>query len=293
MKALVTQNGLPHVANMAMPIIESDDEVLLKVKLAGICRTDILAAYGKIPVNDNRILGHEFCAEIVELGQQANRLKTGQRVAVNPVLACQNCIHCEQQQPHLCSNTELLGIHQNGAFAEYIIVPQAQVYPVKASFSDKLVAYAEPVAAMLSILQANIPKQSHIVINGNDRISLLCELILKSHGYQKVSLQADKPCDVLVITSLINNDLPLQSVKPGGLIIVKSRSPFLTQLNLGEMVRNRLTITGMNYSTFEEALIFIEENALELSEFLGPCYSLEEFSEAFSDNQKKLFLQAS
>ncbi len=292
LKALITQNGIPQVSHVEPPEICNHDDVILKVRLAGVCRTDVLAAQGKIAVDNNRVLGHEFCGEISKLGSLSKRLKVGQRVAVNPVITCERCLHCRQNDFHLCGKTQLLGIHQDGAFAKYIRVSQKQIYAIDDSISDKLAAYAEPVAAMLSILHAEIPINSQIVINGSDRISQLCLLILQQHGYQNISLKTDTPCDVLIITSLINDELLLDQVNPGGLVIIKSRSPFQSQLNLADVVYKRLTIKGMNYSTFDQALHFIQKKATLLNQFLGESYALEAFLDAFEESQKKVFLRA-
>ncbi|WP_163832802.1 alcohol dehydrogenase catalytic domain-containing protein [Spartinivicinus ruber] len=291
MKALVYQSGKTIITQLPVPTITGDDEVLLQVLQAGLCRTDLLVAEGAIPGCEGSAFGHEFCGKVIATGNKVTNFFPGQRAAVNPVLACGKCSVCQSGNDYLCGSSGLLGINAPGAFAEYIKVSATQCYQVSDNIPDKLVAYAEPVAAMLSILNCGIQSQQQVGVIGSDRIAMLCQFILSTAGLDVVTANKEYPVDVLIITSFINEQLPINLVKPGGLIIIKSRSPFLSKVCYAEIVQRRLTLLGVNYAPFIKVLKFIESHHQMLMSFLGPSFSLDRFAEAFkADSAKKVFL---
>lgn len=302
MKALVSREGKAVITQLPRPTITSDDEILLQVILAGICRTDLLVADGTISCYkessgcQESAFGHEFCGRVVAAGHSVTHFYPGQRVAVNPVLACGQCSDCQSGNGYLCSNSGLLGINAPGAFAEYIKVSASQCYRVAESISDHLVAYAEPVAAMLSTLNCGIKPQQHIGILGSDRIARLCQFILSTEGLDVITINKEQPVDVLpvdvlIVTSFIRECLPVNLVKPGGMIIIKSRSPFSSTVCYSDIVQRRLILLGVNYAPFTTALKFIEAYQQSLMPFIGSSYPLDRFAGAFkADSAQKIFL---
>ena len=137
-----------------VPIPEiNDDEVLVKVTYCGICGSDWGSFTGKyadevecLPL----ITGHEFCGVIDKVGKNAKGLKEGDRVAADICLPCGTCYHCRIGEPLLCQDFVQIGIHTNGAFAEYVKVPWKNIYLVPDEISDEKAAFIEPITTCLN-----------------------------------------------------------------------------------------------------------------------------------------------
>ncbi|MGN1099905.1 MAG: alcohol dehydrogenase catalytic domain-containing protein [Christensenellales bacterium] len=115
--------------NIDIPSI-GKEEILLKVKAASVCGTDIRMiknGYNGIDENSPRILGHEFSGIIEKVGGKVTQYSVGQRIAVAPNMGCGVCDNCVAGNGHLCRDYKALGINMDGAFAEYVRIPKAAV----------------------------------------------------------------------------------------------------------------------------------------------------------------------
>jgi threonine 3-dehydrogenase len=107
--------------------IPGPDEVLIEVRAMSICGTDLhiyrwdpwAAAHVRLPVT----VGHELCGLVVDRGEEVTDLEIGSLVSVESHVVCNRCSWCRTGRSHLCENTELLGIHRDGAYAEHVVVP--------------------------------------------------------------------------------------------------------------------------------------------------------------------------
>ncbi len=121
----------------------NDTEVLIKIKKTAICGTDVHIydwndwAQKTIPVP--MTVGHEFAGEIVELGRAVTVLKVGQRVSGEGHVVCGHCRNCRAGQRHLCINTKGTGVNIPGCFAEYLVMPAVNVFPLPEDHFDVLV----------------------------------------------------------------------------------------------------------------------------------------------------------
>lgn len=123
-------------------------EVLLKVRACGICGSDV---HGYLGLTGRRtppmIMGHEFCGEVVTSGEEAKRYQPGDRVVVYPVDYCGQCAMCRQGDVHLCLHKRAYGVLDvDGAFAEYISVPEKCCFPIEPEISDGAASFMEPLA---------------------------------------------------------------------------------------------------------------------------------------------------
>src|SRR5262245_47111814 len=100
-----------------------DGEVVVRVVVAGICRTDLHVAQGRLAAADPVVLGHEFAGVVEEVGPGAGGVKPGDRVAVMPMLPCGLCAACSSGDELVCLEPTLLGVDRDGAFAELVAVP--------------------------------------------------------------------------------------------------------------------------------------------------------------------------
>ena len=147
MKAAVwTDYGKMEVKKVPMPVI-GEGEVLLKVRAAGLCMTDLHVytgqfLYGKPP----HILGHEICAEVAELGPGVSGIQVGQRVLVETSVGCGVCEACRKGNRHLCANREEIGTApHSGGYAQYIKAPAPNVIPIPDEVTDEEAAIFESV----------------------------------------------------------------------------------------------------------------------------------------------------
>jgi len=167
MKAVVMYKpGDVRVENVDKPKPQKG-EVLIKVKKSGVCGTDNILYKGAYYANFPIIFGHEYSGEVVELGEGVDKFKIGDRVTVDPNIVCHKCYYCKIGEEHLCENLITLGIHKNGGFAEYSVVPETNIFKLPENLSYEVGALAEPVAcAIRGVEVANIKQGDTVLILG-------------------------------------------------------------------------------------------------------------------------------
>ena len=128
MKAMVLTAPGELVLNDVVKPRQDASQVLVRVTHSGLCGTDYKIYSGAIPVRHPLIMGHEMAGEVVESG--SSELRPGDRVIVDPELYCGTCFYCFAGQTNLCPNGVLLGRDADGGFAEYVVAPRSQVFPL-------------------------------------------------------------------------------------------------------------------------------------------------------------------
>lgn len=152
MRALVKREPAPGLTLMDVPDpMVGPDEVLVEVSHAAICGTDLHIyewdAWAQETVHPPVTLGHEFVGRLVELGSQVDHLEIGSRVVGEGHVTCGHCRNCMAGDGHLCRNTIGIGIHRNGGFAERVVIPAANAYPVPEDVPDEVAAILDPPSA--------------------------------------------------------------------------------------------------------------------------------------------------
>lgn len=146
MKALCVQS--PHqlvIEERPMPVITNGNEVLVKVKAAGICGSDVHIYHGSSPVASYpRVIGHEIAGEIVAIGDAVTGLTVGDRVVMDPVIHCGSCYQCRIGRRNVCRNLKVRSVHVDGGYQEYIVLPQQSVYAIPAGLSWEEAVMIEP-----------------------------------------------------------------------------------------------------------------------------------------------------
>ncbi len=157
------------------PVKRLDNEVLIKVRSAGICGSDIGAYKGVNPlVSYPRTIGHEIAGEVVEVGPDEKSFKVGDRVILEPYVYCGQCYPCSIGHTNCCENLTVRGVHIEGGMAEYVSHPAALLHKVPESIPWHLVPMAEPlVIAMHAVQQAEVKTGEHVAITGAGQIGLL------------------------------------------------------------------------------------------------------------------------
>jgi threonine dehydrogenase-like Zn-dependent dehydrogenase len=144
MKALVIREP-GNVAIETVPdAVVTNDDVLLKVRMIGMCGTDLSSYRGKNPlISFPRIPGHEVAATIVEPSKAHPELAAGADVTLSPYFGCGGCPSCLRGRPNACQFNETLGVQRNGAMTEYIAIPAAKLYPARLGI--KALCLVEPL----------------------------------------------------------------------------------------------------------------------------------------------------
>jgi L-iditol 2-dehydrogenase len=127
MRALVYRGlGDVRLESVAKPEAGSGD-VLVKVKAAAVCASDIRVFKGEKKARLGVIQGHEFSGEIQTVGEDVKSHKVGERVTLHPVISCGRCFYCLKGHTNMCLNRKTIGYDENGGFAEYVLIPKLMV----------------------------------------------------------------------------------------------------------------------------------------------------------------------
>ena len=163
------------------------NEVLIKVKTCGICGTDVSMYRGRyLPVKPI-IPGHEFAGEVVEVGEKVTRIKPGDSVVVDVNVSCGVCYYCKRQQKLMCPDLYQIGIHADGAFAEYVKVPEQNVLRIPPGVTYEHAAFTEPLAcAMRTVDRAQIVTGDVVAVIGDGPIGLSVTQVVRLSGASQV-----------------------------------------------------------------------------------------------------------
>lgn len=146
MKAAVLHGvGRVRVESVADPR-PGPEEAFLRIRACGVCGTDNSLYKGDYPGAYPVVIGHELAGEVLEVGSAVKGLSAGQRVTVDPNKVCHACPYCRAGLEHLCEKVSSMGVHRDGADAEYCVMPAANVYPLPDSLSFEEAAFSEPLA---------------------------------------------------------------------------------------------------------------------------------------------------
>lgn len=296
MRALVRDGTSLGVCDVPVPT-PGPDEVRVRIALAGICRTDLAVAEGRLGASGPLVLGHE-CAGVVDAVGASVCGLLGRRVAVIPFLGCGTCVRCARGAG-ICAFARQLGVHVHGAFAEYVTVPAACVLPVEDAVSLARATWVEPVAAALAVLRAPLDKHANGLIYGRNRIASLTSALLAHHGFAHTEAREDPPenaYDYAVETFATEESLSriVRALKPGGVLVLKSRPAAPVPLDVREAVARDLTIVAAGYGSFTDALRLLDDDALPIDLLSGPAHPLDDFARVFAaareDESTKRFL---
>src|SRR5882762_10339794 len=171
MKALRYENQKLSVIDVHKP--DADGEALVRVTLSGICNTDLEITRGYAGFQGT--IGHEFVGVIEELPEHVGLLTPGQRVVGEINAGCGSCDLCRAGDPRHCAKRTVLGIvGRDGAHAEFLKLPAANLLPVPDEVSDESAVFTEPLAAACGILErVSITKDTSVAVIGDGKLGLL------------------------------------------------------------------------------------------------------------------------
>ncbi len=168
-------------------------EVVIQVKAAGICGSDIPRIYKTGTYAYPLVPGHEFSGVIIEVGEGVDLSWMGKRVGVSPLIPCKKCILCQKKQYELCQQYGYVGSRADGAFAQYVKVPEWNLMTLPQSVSFEQGAMLEPMAvAVHAMRRCTLKKDEKVAICGLGTIGLLLAMFLHEYGIENITVIGNK-----------------------------------------------------------------------------------------------------
>ncbi len=161
--------------------------VKVKVKVSGICGSDVPRVLGNGAHYYPIVLGHEFSGDVVEVGEGVTKLKVGDRVSGAPLLPCHTCEDCQSGHHALCKNYSFIGSREQGSFAEYVVLPEANAIKFDESIPYEQGAMFEPSTVAIHGIMCNDYKGGeYVAILGGGTIGLFTAQWARIFGAKKV-----------------------------------------------------------------------------------------------------------
>lgn len=276
---------------------QREDEALVRVIVSGICNTDLEIARGYAGFHGT--IGHEFVG-IVE--QCPDRSLVGHRVVGEINAGCGKCDLCVAGDPRHCPTRSVLGIvGRDGAHAEYLQLPVANLLTVSSRIPDEHAVFIEPLAAALAIKdRISLSKQTRLAVIGDGKLGLLCAQTLALTGAQllligkhpeklriaerlgietEAAAQAEKRArefDVVIEASGAAEGfaLALTLLHPRGTLVLKSTFHGVTEINAAQIVVDEISIVGSRCGRFGPALDLLKKGAIDLDSMISEEYPL-------------------
>lgn len=180
----VIEAGRLEIRERSNPYISDGNDVIIKIKAAGICGSDLHIYHGKNPFATlPRVIGHEIAGEVLEIGSDVKNVKIGDKVTVNNVISCGECYSCKIGRSNVCKNLKALGVHIDGGFSEYFKISSDNVYKVSEKISYEEAALSEPYSIVAqSVDRGGLRVDDKALICGAGPLGLMLVQYLKSKG---------------------------------------------------------------------------------------------------------------
>lgn len=188
MMQTIVQNGRKDIAVQEREIPEpAEDEVLVKVHSAGLCGSDAHAylyedGYEWIPLP--RIMGHEYSGTVTKVGSEISEFREGDKIVEEPIHHCGECFQCRNNQQNVCQNFSITGMHDDGAYAEFVTVKERHLHPVPESVPLDHAAVTEPLSiATRAVLDQSVTAPGDtVLVEGPGPIGVFTALVADGLG---------------------------------------------------------------------------------------------------------------
>ena len=275
------------------------DEVRVRVLQAGVCETDLQLARGYMGFSG--VPGHEFVG-IAQAGKFA-----GQRVVGEINCNCRQCPRCQSGLGNHCDNRTVVGIDRHdGAFAQWVCIPEFNLHAVPDSISDDQAVFVEPLAAAFQIgTQVDFDRVHRAIILGDGRLGYLCAQAIAPHvkpldivgkhaaklarferlGLNTIALsdlRANKDYDLVVDCTGSVSGLPLalELTRPRGTVVLKTTVAAQHELSLAAIVIDEIQVLGSRCGPFDQAIEALEKGWVDVSSLITNRFSLKEADHA-------------
>jgi L-gulonate 5-dehydrogenase len=187
----------PHaltVLSESGPVLPGPDEVQIRVKLGGICGSDIHILHGSNPfARYPRVIGHEFAGVIEAVGAGVTGLVPGDHVVADPVIACGHCYPCRAGRPNVCAELQVIGVHRDGGFRSYAAVPAANAVKVSSDLPLAVAALAEPLAVAANVLsRTGCSADDTVLVYGAGTVGITVLQVAKLKGARCIVVDIDE-----------------------------------------------------------------------------------------------------
>ena len=173
--------------------VPGSGEVLIQVMASGICGTDLHIYRGEYLGDYPVIPGHEFSGIVAATGGQVQRFSTGDRVAVEPNIACDNCFHCLNNRQNFCLNWQAIGVTLPGGMQQYVLAPEKAVFDVE-DLPFEHAAFVEPLSCVVhGIERARIRLGDTVAILGAGPIGCLLLQMARLQGAARITMLESNP----------------------------------------------------------------------------------------------------
>ena len=192
MKALVKATAAPGFELREVPVPKiRDDEVLIRVRRAGVCGTDVHIHdwddWAKGRCKPPFTVGHEFAGEVAEVGSLVTEVKVGARVTAEGHIVCGHCHLCRTGNAHVCPNTRIIGVDRDGCFAEYIAMPATNVWHLDAAVPFEIGGIHDPMGnAFHTALHGTEMPGATVLVTGCGPIGIFAVGIAKAAGASRI-----------------------------------------------------------------------------------------------------------
>ena len=270
-------------------------EVLIRVHLAGICRTDLEVLKGYHDFKG--VPGHEFVGTVA--GPHGSPW-LGQRVVGEINVSCLQCDRCRRGLTNHCRRRQVLGLQdRDGAFAQYLLLPELNLHPVPPEMPDDVAVFTEPLAAALQVLETTpISPEDRVLVVGDGRLGLLISWVLALHGaevhlagHHPEHLQLAEPYGVLTFLAADLRpgdydvvveasgapgglDLALARVRPQGTVVLKSIYAGRYPLDPADLVVPEVRLMGSRCGPFPEALRLLSQGRVDPRPLIARSFPL-------------------
>lgn len=319
MKAAVFDGNKVKLKEVNKPSLKKA-QVLIKVKAAGICGTDVAIVRGWYEVSPPLILGHEFAGKVVEVGDNIDQSWLGKRVTaeINTNIDF-NCYYCKKEIFTQCLNRKAVGIDVDGAFAEYIAVNEYLVHEIPDNLSYKEATFIEPLAAAYQTFElmpiekndttiaifglgklglliaqvANLKDLHLIVVDGSDKKLELAKSFgadytinrLKTKNISERIKDYTDGIGADIVVDATGNEKALKDItascRTRGKIHIKSTHGLEVPLNITDIVVREITIYTSRCGPFEKAIKGLHSGEIEVKSLISVEYNLKEIETAF------------
>lgn len=288
----------------------AEGEALIRVHLAGICNTDIELVKGYMSFVG--IPGHEFVGTVEQSNQ---KVLLGKRVIGEINAGCGKCELCLNGDSRHCSGRTVLGITgRDGAFAQYLSLPDRNLIPIPDTIPDETAVLIEPLAAAIQILtQIEIRKEYKVLIIGDGKLGILTAIVLQmvnpnvilaGHHIERnkamlpktehidFSLNEPEPASFDFIIEASGNmegfQNALKYVRPKGTIILKSTYHGQPPIDTSNIVVNEITVIGSRCGRFEPAINALVSNSVSIpQDYISETFPIDKGIEAVNFAQQK------
>jgi threonine 3-dehydrogenase len=326
MKALI--KAKPEIGiwmeDVAKPIPGPND-ILIKIKKTAICGTDIHIynwdEWAQSHIQTPLIIGHEFVGEIIEIGKEVQSFfNIGDRVSGEGHITCGHCRNCRAARAHICRNNISVGVTRNGAFAEYLVIPATQAYPIPKSIPDNQAAILDPFGnATHTALSFDLVGED-VLITGAGPVGIMAASVARHAGARHIVITdinpyrlklAEKMGVTMAVNALTTNlqqvmtqlnmkegfDVGLemsgnsqafsdmiQHINHAGKIALLGFLPHNTQIDWSQIIMKGITIKGIYgremYETWYK-MISMLQSGLNISPIITNEFSIDDYQQGF------------